>query len=139
MTEAASNLRDALTQKVAELEAPPEPRAAERRRADRVALSADVSLFSPTTFWAGFSEDLSEGGLFVATYQLIPIGTRIDLRFELPTGHEVKVGGTVRWHRGHSDDAMPGMGIAFDALSPADLKVIRSFVKHRPPLLWDVD
>ena len=94
---------------------------------------------TPTPFWAGFSEDLSEGGLFVATYQAMPIGTRMDLQFELPTGHVVKVAGTVRWHRGQSDDAMPGMGISFDELSPADLKVVRSFVKHRPPLLWDVD
>jgi len=139
MTEPVSNLRDALTQKVAELDRPAEPRPEDRRRADRVALACDVSLFSPTTFWAGFSEDLSEGGLFVATYQAMPIGTRMDLQFELPTGHVVKVAGTVRWHRGQSDDAMPGMGISFDELSPADLKVVRSFVKHRPPLLWDVD
>lgn len=111
----------------------------ERRTLERVALEADVSLFSPTTFWAGLTEDISEGGLFVATYQCEPIGTGVDLRFELPTGQSVSVRGVVRWLRGHSDDAMPGMGIAFEGLTQEDTRVIRSFVKHRPPLLWDVD
>lgn len=119
---------------------PPLPLRPEDRRGNtRVALEADVSLFSPTTFWAGFTEDISEGGLFVATYQVQPLGTRIDLRFELPTGHAVNVAGVVRWHRGASDDASPGMGIAFENLSATDAKVIQTFIKHRPPLLWDVD
>jgi uncharacterized protein (TIGR02266 family) len=117
----------------------PSERASDRRALERVTLEADVSLFSPTTFWTGFTEDISEGGLFVATYQTQPIGTRIDLRFELPTGHAVKVAGIVRWLRAGSDDAMPGMGIAFEDLAQEDVRVIRSFVKHRPPLLWDVD
>jgi uncharacterized protein (TIGR02266 family) len=118
---------------------PAAPRPEDRRIATRVALEADVSLFSPTTFWAGFTEDISEGGLFVATYEVQPIGTRMDLRFELPTGHAVSVSGVVRWHRPMGDDVMPGMGIAFENLSAGDARVIQTFIKHRPPLLWDVD
>jgi hypothetical protein len=34
---------------------------------------------------------------------------------------------------------MPGMGIAFENLSAGDARVIQTFIKHRPPLLWDVD
>jgi uncharacterized protein (TIGR02266 family) len=113
------------------------PRGAERRTAERVRLDADVSLYSPTTFWAGIAEDISEGGLFVATYQLEPIGTVMDLRFELPTGQTVAVRGVVRWLREVMDDGTPGMGIQFQDLSPADAGIIKSFVKHRPPLLWE--
>lgn len=112
---------------------------AERRVAERVRLEADVSLYSATTFWAGVAEDLSEGGLFVATYQLEPIGTAMDLRFELPTGQAIAVRGVVRWVREVMDEGMPGMGIQFHELSTRDLAVIQTFVKHRPPLLWETD
>jgi uncharacterized protein (TIGR02266 family) len=115
------------------------PSGAERRVASRVRLEADVSLYSATTFWAGVAEDLSEGGLFVATYQLEPIGTAMDLRFELPTGQAIAVRGVVRWVREVMDEGMPGMGIQFHDLTAHDLAVIKSFVKHRPPLLWDTD
>jgi uncharacterized protein (TIGR02266 family) len=111
----------------------------ERRTAERVPLEADVSLYSATTFWAGIAEDLSEGGLFVATYQLEPVGTAIDLRFELPTGQTVAVRGVVRWIREVMDEGMPGMGIQFESLLTRDLRVIQSFVKHRPPLVWETE
>ncbi len=119
----------------------PHTRPEERRTAPRAELVADVSLYSETNFWNGWSEDLSEGGLFVATYDLRPLGTQFDLRFELPTGHEVRTRGEVRWHRGarEGSDAQPGMGIRFLDLAPADLAVIRSFVKHRSPLFFDDD
>ena len=115
------------------------PRGAERRTAQRVQLDADVSLYSSTTFWAGIAEDISEGGLFVATYQLEPIGTVMDLRFELPTGQAVAVRGVVRWLREVMDEGTPGMGIQFQDLSPADADIIKSFVKHRPPLLGETE
>lgn len=111
----------------------------DRRKAERIRLEADVSLYSPTQFWAGLAEDLSEGGLFVATYQLEPIGTPIDLRFELPTGQAVQVRGVVRWVREITDESMPGMGVQFEDVESADLRVIQTFVKHRPPLLWDTE
>lgn len=113
------------------------PKPQERRQATRVALVADVSLFSETTFWNGFSEDISEGGLFVATYEQKRIGTAFDLKFELPTGRAVSVHGVVRWLRSGGDDVMPGMGIAFENLRAEDAQVIQTFVKHRPPMLWD--
>lgn len=115
------------------------PRGRDRRKAERIRLDADVSLYSPTQFWAGLAEDLSEGGLFVATYQLEPIGTPIDLRFELPTGQAVQVRGVVRWVREITDESMPGMGVQFEDVESADLRVIQTFVKHRPPLLWDTE
>lgn len=111
----------------------------ERRTGHRVQLEADVSLYSPTTFWAGIAEDISEGGLFVATYQLEPIGTVMDLRFELPSGEAVAVRGVVRWLREVMDEGTPGMGLQFQDLSERDLQIIQSFVKHRPPLLWETE
>lgn len=118
----------------------PSKRGDERRVAPRTELQADVSLYSETNFWAGFTEDISEGGLFVATYELLAIGTQTELVFELPTGHEVRTRAEVRWHRQTSgSETMPGMGLRFIDLSPEDHRVIQGFVKHRSPLLWDED
>lgn len=112
------------------------PTADERRASPRVSMTADVSLYSETNFWSGFSEDLSEGGLFIATYQGAKLGTELELTFELPTGHVVKTKGVVRWLR---DGERPGVGVQFQDLSDEDLKIIKTFVKHRAPLFYDDD
>lgn len=110
----------------------------ERRTHPRMPVQADVSLYSDTNFWSGFTEDVSEGGLFVASWELHPIGTQVDVALELPTGHEIKTRGEVRWIREATDDGpRPGMGIRFLALDAADLRAIQTFVKHRAPLFWD--
>lgn len=111
--------------------------AEEKRQSPRVELAADVSLFSETHFFAGLTEDVSEGGVFIATYALRPIGSELDVKFSLPTGHEVKTRGVVRWLREASGETSPGIGVQFLGLAPADVAEIRKFLKHRPPLLWD--
>jgi len=115
----------------------PPAHAQDQRRSPRADLSADVSLFSETHFFAGISQDVSEGGVFVATHQLRPVGTELDLTFTLPTNHEVRTRGVVRWTRESSDDSSPGIGVQFLALSSGDLAEIRKFLKHRPPLVWE--
>jgi len=114
------------------------PAADERRTHERAALEADVSLYSDNNFWSGYTEDVSEGGLFVASWEQHPIGAQLDIALELPTGHRVRTRGEVRWLREHTDDGpRPGMGIRFLSLSDADLRAIQTFVKHRAPLFWD--
>lgn len=118
----------------------PPPDVAERRRAPRAFLAAEVTFSSTDNFYNGFTEDVSEGGLFVATYDLQPVGTSMDLEFTLPTAHTVRVEGEVRWVRDPRDetpDAPPGMGIRFGELRPEDLEAIQSFVRQREPLFYD--
>jgi uncharacterized protein (TIGR02266 family) len=109
---------------------------AEKRVAPRAPLEVDVSLYSESQFFAGLTEDVSEGGLFIATYETRPLGSHLDLALTLPTGYTIRTLGVVRWLRELSESS-PGMGIQFAALSPADLAAIRTFIKHRPPMLWD--
>lgn len=110
----------------------------ERRTHERVELEADVSLYSDTNFWSGYTEDVSEGGLFVASWHLHPIGTQVEVAFELPTGRAIRTRGEVRWLRETSDEGTrPGMGVRFLALDPDDHAAIRAFVKHRAPLFYD--
>jgi len=103
----------------------------------RVFVETDIGLFSGSTFYTGLSHDLSNGGLFVATYQPKPPGTVVSLYFVLPDGHEVEASGVVRWTREASEDSPPGMGIAFADLDPADLQAITRFCEARPPIYHD--
>jgi uncharacterized protein (TIGR02266 family) len=114
-------------------------RDADRRAADRVRVLADVGFHSDSNFFTGFSSDVSDGGLFVATYDLLPVGTELTLSFVLPEGHQITVTGRVSWIRELSDseDLHPGMGIAFDDLSARDHAAIQRFIAQRTPLFYE--
>lgn len=115
---------------------------AERRRAPRAELVAGLGLYSESNFYAGFTEDISEGGVFVASYVLLPVGSRVSLEVALPGNFEIHASGVVRWLRhsdGAEDSAPPGMGIQFDAISDDDRELIREFVQNRAPYFYDPD
>ncbi len=115
----------------------PEP-AAERRRNIRVPLETNVGVVSESNFYAGFSQDVSEGGLFVATYQLLPVGTEVCVSFAVGDV-EIEAHGTVRWLREPlSGDVSPGMGIEFEGLPREQEDAIRAFVRLREPLFFDL-
>lgn len=112
----------------------------DRRTTPRVSLEADIGFESESNFYTGFSGDVSDGGLFLATYDVLPIGTRLSVSFVLPEGHQVMTRGEVTWVRaadGIDSDLHPGMGIAFEALSKRDQEAIRRFISRRPPLFFE--
>lgn len=112
----------------------------ERRRSPRVTLETEITIESESNFYTGFTEDISDGGLFLATYQLRPIGSEIEVSFTLPDGHTVHASGLVRWLRDPRDynrDAPPGMGIQFHGLSDQDRAAILEFIRSRSPLFYD--
>jgi len=116
------------------------PSVSDRRRAPRHVLETQVGFSSESNFYAGFAEDISEGGLFVATWELKPLGSQIDVEFELPDGHIVHACGVVRWLRDPRDDdpdTPPGMGIQFESLDPNDKEAIDMFLGIRSPLFYD--
>lgn len=119
---------------------PPAVRADDRRASPRALMDVEITFTSDDNFYAGFSEDISDGGIFVATYDLAPIGTRIELEFTLPDGHVVHTHGEVRWLRDlrdESEDVRPGMGIQFRELLPEDALAIAEFVAARAPIFYD--
>ena len=112
----------------------------ERRVAPRVELHVGVGFRSGPSFYTGFTSDLSEGGLFVATHMLQAIGSELALTFALPTGPEISVRGIVRWVRDTHDynsATPPGMGVQFQAIKPEDLERIREFVAIREPMFFE--
>lgn len=126
-------------------EAPPpeeRPTGIERRENPRIEAHVEVNFESETNFFQGFSEDISDGGLFIATYKLEPVGTVIEVEFTLPTGHIVRTSAEVRWLRDlrdESDDVHPGMGLRFVELLPEDQRAIQAFTQARSPLFYDED
>jgi uncharacterized protein (TIGR02266 family) len=113
-------------------------RRADRRSKPRIELQAEVSMTSDTQPYAGLTGDVSSGGLFVATYAPLAVGTSVDLRFELPTGL-VHARGIVRWKREASDGISPGMGVAFEALDADSAACLERFCRSRPPLYVDFE
>jgi len=118
------------------------PAADARRAHTRHDVELEVSLESESNFYMGLTENLSEGGLFIATHQLKPIGTQIDVSFKLPhMADAIKATGTVRWVREYSEtsDTMPGMGVRFERIAPEQVEQIREFLAARAPLFYDED
>ncbi len=116
---------------------------AEARRAHpRHDVELDVSLESESNFYMGLTENLSEGGLFIATHVIKPMGTKVEVSFKLPHVPEpIKAVGVVRWIRQYSEtsDTSPGIGVRFEEISPREVEQIREFLAARAPLFYDED
>ena len=113
----------------------------DRRHSERITLEVEIGLASDSNFFTGFSEDISSGGVFVATYNLLPIGSEVVLAFTLIDGHPVCANGRVAWLREAPDltsDLVPGIGVAFTSLAPSDQDAIDRFIALRDPLFFDI-
>ena len=114
------------------------PSYSERRSFPRHPIEVDIGFFSESNFYAGLTQDISEGGLFVATRQVLPVGTEVNVTFTLPGVREIRADGIVAWQRDplHGD---PGMGIQFNHLEAEDRALIQRFVAKRAPLYHEDD
>jgi len=113
-----------------------------RREHERFAVDLEVSLGSEHNFYAGLAENLSAGGLFVATHRLQKVGSKIDLTLRLPDSEETfQLSGEVRWVRVYNEqsDTPPGLGIRFAELSAEVTTAINRFLDQREPLFFDDD
>lgn len=127
--------------------------ASERRLAARYELKLAITMQGDNNFYTGLSENISEGGVFIATSHHLPIGTPVVLEFTLPTSDKpLSLFGTVQWVRGPDATArngevfgfgrevygaMPGIGVQFHGVDPDALRAIRSFMQQRPPVFFD--
>lgn len=114
----------------------------DRRTNDRVQLSADIGLHSATQFFTGLTGDVSHGGIFVATWAPLPLGTEVTVAFVLPGGYQVTAPGVVAWLKdaqGEGEgEGTPGMGVRFMSLSSEDRRAIERFLARRPALFHEV-
>jgi len=111
------------------------------RGAPRATAHVAIDIQSEHNFWSGLTMNMSEGGVFVATYHVVPVGTLLAVQLQLPFRDEPIVAlAEVRWTRGYSgqDDVPPGLGLQFVDVDEASLVAIRRFVETvREPLFYD--
>ena len=114
----------------------------EGRVTDRKAFEAEIELSNESehNFYTGFTENISSGGLFVATRDLKAIGTIMEIAFSLP-GSSAKITARceVRWQRLEQPhvDSMPGIGLRFLEVDAAATEAINTFISQRGSLFYD--
>ena len=118
------------------------PNPAQRREYPRYKVELDVSLGSDHNFYAGFVENMSAGGVFIATHMLKAVGEILEISIHIPSSDAMIVGtGEVRWVREYSErsNVPPGMGVRFIHLEPGSIEAIESFLARREPIFYDED
>jgi uncharacterized protein (TIGR02266 family) len=122
------------------------PQAAARANAapagDAPVMAAELGAHSPSNFFKGLAGNdiVDHGGLFVATYKLPKLGTRVHLRVSLPGGYEFEANAIVRWRREASDtgsDSPPGFGAQFTNITPEARQLVYRYVRNREPMFHD--
>ncbi|MCS6799171.1 MAG: TIGR02266 family protein [Myxococcota bacterium] len=106
----------------------------------RVQLEANIGATTESNFYVGFSGDIGEGGVFIATYETLPRGTPVEVLVTLPGGFETRVLGRVRFVRDPLDfgaDSEPGMGVQFESLTHEQRELVLRFIRKRPPIFYD--
>ncbi len=102
-------------------------------------ITADLGAHSVTNFYKGLSGNdiIDHGGLFVSTYVPPKIGTPVRLKVSLPGGYEFEANAVVKWTREQGDDAQPGFGAQFTAITPEARQLVYRYVRNREPLFHD--
>jgi uncharacterized protein (TIGR02266 family) len=112
----------------------------DRERA-RYGVDCTVTIDSEHNFYAGLAQNLSEGGIFIATHIVHPIGTKFNLSIHLDDGLPgvVRGVGEVRWIRAAElgSDQPAGLGIQFLELDEGGDERIATFLRRRRPMMMD--
>lgn len=113
--------------------AAPPPKAVEKRRHRRVPVSVLIDYETADEFFHDHALNLSLGGVFIRTHQVLQVAPRLKIHFSFPEHEDFKDGwGTVvRADRSADPDEPAGMGIAFDELDERARSAIDGLV--RPP------
>ena len=112
------------------------------RASERFDLEVKVDLESDHNFYTGLTQNISAGGVFIATHHIRRIGDRITLKFTLPGSEKtIDVETEVRWIREntalHKVEGDVGMGVRFINLSPEASAAINGFLESRDSLYYD--
>ncbi len=93
----------------------------DKRRYPRAPLATQVEHESGT--FIGFSRDVSVGGMFIETGNVLAPGSALHLRFNIDDGPICKAAAEVRY-----EVRRLGVGVCFTRISPEDEKRIEAFV-----------
>ena len=114
------------------------PVIADRRVYQRAPFRVNVTFSSAHTFYTGITDDICEGGVFVATPTPPERGTLVRLQLSLPSlGKPVVLNGEVRWLRDEGNGLPAGCGIRWLTLPPNVVAAIQDFVEKRPSIFFE--
>lgn len=103
----------------------------EARRHRRHPVQAPMSITANSAHHAGRMENLSSGGLFVATDAEVAVDQQLSVCFTMPGDHRVtRAICQVRWVRS-ARAAGPGLGLRFVELNPVVRAELESFCRRR--------
>jgi uncharacterized protein (TIGR02266 family) len=104
-------------------------------------LHAQVNLKSESNFFMGFTENISEGGIFVSTLSPPDMGEVVELAVGVEGSEPISIKGTVRWHRTGEDGHPTGCGVQFDNLDDNARRTIEMLLVtlEKEPLFHDID
>ncbi len=105
----------------------------EKRKSPRVKIELSV-FFSvsseiPHNFFTGIMHDISSGGIFLSTDQMLPVGTRLHLSF-LIDPRRVETHAEVCWQRPAAPGVEPGVGLRFIDISAEDRDLIEFYIRQ---------
>jgi uncharacterized protein (TIGR02266 family) len=99
-----------------------------RRTDPRYDRRVEVEIVAAGKHYRVTTRNLSLGGMFVDTDELLPEQTTIQVRFKVPTQPElVDVAGEVRWVEPGEAGKPGGMGIRFQGLRARDVWALNRF------------
>ena len=119
----------------------PTPDEQQERGCKRFPLKVEVGYASEHNFYTGFLENLSSGGLFVATHNPAEIGDVVEVTFSVPAlRRNCTAMCLVQWTRDYNPelpDMIPGMGLKFVKLDADARGAVELFIKHREPIFYE--
>ncbi len=88
------------------------------RRFDRAPVVLEVHYRTKGSFLVSYSLNLSKGGLFLETAELLPVGSLLTVRFSVPGTGVIETEASVMWVRqAVSEEGLPpGLGLQFAGL-----------------------
>lgn len=93
----------------------------ESRLAIRHLLEIELAIECEGTKRVGFTENMSTGGVFVATYLAAKQGSKVVIELTIrggKGGETVRLNGEARWQRPSASERWPGIGVKFDDSGP---------------------
>lgn len=99
-------------------------------------LECEVGVHSESNFYTDFLGDIrNKGGVFVATFHVLPVGTQCEVALILPGNLQGELRGVVRWKR--DDTASPGLGVEITQAAPETWNLIDRFIRKREPIMYE--
>ena len=91
----------------------------------------EVEYRTAGAFLVSYSVNLSKGGIFIETSSPLPVGSQLELAFEVPGAGALQANGVVAWVRQGAQDGLPdGMGIQFENLDERYGGIIDGLVRN---------